>query len=130
MPSFLIFKGKQILQSWISPKLEPETVLQVSDSGWTNSEVAITWLRHFDLYTEPRLQGIYRLLILDGHKSHVSIQFVKYCEAHKIIPLCLPPHSTHMLQPLDIGVFGPLANAYKKRIYDYSLYGAVNITKR
>jgi DDE superfamily endonuclease len=33
----------------------------------------------------------------------VSIPFIEYCEQHHIIPLCLPPHSTHVLQPLDVG---------------------------
>ena len=59
----------------------------------------------------------------------MSIQFAEYCETHKIIPLCLPPHSTHLLQPLDVGIFSPLARAYKKRLYDFAFYGAVNITK-
>jgi len=27
---------------------------------------------------------------------------------------CLPPHTTHRLQPLDVGVFGPLQNAWQK----------------
>ena len=25
---------------------------------------------------------------------------------------CLPPHSTHLLQPLDVGLFGPLQHFY------------------
>jgi hypothetical protein len=44
-----------------------------------------------------------QLLILDGHTSHVSLSFIEYCEQQYIIPLCLPPHSTHILRPLDVG---------------------------
>ena len=58
------------------------------------------------------------------------LQFVKYYEAHKIVPLCLPPYSTHILQPLDVSIFRPLARAYKKRLYDIALYGALAITKQ
>jgi len=57
------------------------------------------------------------------------MQFIKYCEAYKIIPLYLPPHLTHLLQPLDVGIFSPLSKAYRKRLYDFAFYGAVNITK-
>ena len=57
------------------------------------------------------------------------MQFIEYCEAHKIIPLCLPPHSTHLLQPLDVGIFSPLSKAYRKRLHDFAFYGAINITK-
>jgi len=56
--------------------------------------------------------GYTRLLIMDGHTSHVSWQFFDYCLEHNIIPLCLPPHSTHLLQPLDVGLFGPLQRNY------------------
>ena len=129
MPPYIIFEGKQVQRAWITACLNPETVIRVSDSGWTNSDIALDWLDHFDLYTKPRLQGIYRLLILDGHESHVSMQFVEYCETHKIVLLRLP-HSTHILQPLDVGIFGPLSRAYKKRLYDIALYGALAITKQ
>ncbi|OCL00403.1 CENP-B protein, partial [Cenococcum geophilum 1.58] len=73
--------------------------------------------------------GIYCLLILDGYKSYVLIQFTKYCEAYKIIPLYLPPYSTHLLQPLDVGIFSPLSKAYRKRLHNFAFYRAVNITK-
>lgn len=45
-----------------------------------------------------------------------------------IIPLCLPPHSTHILQPLDVGIFSPLAKAYKTRVQQHSLFGTERIT--
>ncbi len=32
---------------------------------------------------------------------------------------CLPPHTTHRLQPLDIGIFGPLQHAWTKRCNEY-----------
>jgi len=46
------------------------------------------------------------------------------------VPLYLPPHLTHILQPLDIGIFGPLLQAYKKRLNDTALYGALAILKQ
>ena len=56
------------------------------------------------------------LLILDGHESHKSLAFQKICEENKIITLCMPPHSSHILQPLDVGCFAPLKRAYSKEI--------------
>jgi len=35
-----------------------------------------------------------------------------------------------ILQPLDVGIFLPLSEAYKKRLYDYCTYGVVNIGKQ
>ena len=69
------------------------------------------------------------MLIVDGHESHVSIPFMEFCTQAKIIPLCLPPYSTHLLQPLDVGVFGPLSKAFKQLVSSQSRYGAVTISK-
>jgi hypothetical protein len=54
----------------------------------------------------------YRILIADGHSSHLSQEFLDYCLAHKILLCILPPHSTHSLQPLDVVLFLPLLIAY------------------
>jgi hypothetical protein len=55
-------------------------------------------------------------LVLDGHESHHSAEFELFCKENKIITLCMPPHSSHLLQPLDVGCFGPLKVAYGKQI--------------
>ncbi len=34
-----------------------------------------------------------------------------FCIDNNIILFLLPPHSSHLLQPLDIGVFGPVKSA-------------------
>jgi DDE superfamily endonuclease len=89
----------------------------------------VHWLRDtFDLYTKPRTTGSQPLLILDGHGSHVSPEFVEYAEQHNIVPLYFPPHSTHHFQPLDVGLFSSLAKAYKRRLRETSMYDAVNVT--
>ncbi|KEQ68918.1 Fot5 transposase, partial [Aureobasidium namibiae CBS 147.97] len=44
----------------------------------------------------------------DGHKSHVSEDFELKCREAKIICLCLPPHTSDVLQPLDLRMFSPL----------------------
>ncbi|XP_044714534.1 DDE superfamily endonuclease, CENP-B-like protein [Hirsutella rhossiliensis] len=49
----------------------------------------------------------YRLLITDGHSSHVNMDFLEWCDQHRIIVAVFPPHSTHRLQPL-MCPFGPL----------------------
>jgi hypothetical protein len=56
------------------------------------------------------------LLILDGHESHKSKEFKDYCVENRIVTLCMPPHSSHLLQPLDVGCFAPLKNAYSRQV--------------
>lgn len=44
------------------------------------------------------------LLILDNHSSRNALDAKMLWEDHKIMVLCLPAHSSHLLQPLDLGV--------------------------
>ena len=50
-----------------------------------------------------------------GHRSRITCQFIQYAIDHDIVFLCFPPHSTHLLQPLDIGLLSPLQNTTAKR---------------
>ena len=55
----------------------------------------------------------YRLLVLDGQGSHLTAYFDRLGSETDIIPICMPPHSSHLLQPLDVGCFAPLKSAYR-----------------
>jgi hypothetical protein len=69
------------------------------------------------------------MLVLDGHKSHISVDFENFCKEHNIIPICLPPHSSHLTQPLDVGFFGLLKKAYGKEIGKFIQAHVNHITK-
>jgi hypothetical protein len=55
--------------------------------------------------------GKQRLLLLDGHRSHLMARFIAFCIDKSIDLVVLPPHTSHILQPLDISVFSPLKQA-------------------
>ena len=96
------------------------TVSSISHSpkGWTDQELGSAWLEcDFKPTTAARNKtGGYRLLILDGHNSHTTYRFCSFVEKHKIIVLCLPPHTTHRLQPCNVRAFGPLNSTWKAEI--------------
>ncbi len=52
------------------------------------------------------------VLVVDGYSSHKNTQLFVWCKEHEIILLLLYPNSTHILQVLDIGIFGPLKMKY------------------
>jgi hypothetical protein len=62
------------------------------------------------------LSSIVRLLLLDGHGSHLTARFIAFCIDKNIDLVCLPPHTSHLLQPLDVGVFSPLKRALSAEI--------------
>ena len=89
----------------------------MSANGWTDNEIGLEWIKQcFEPETQCDDDSEYRLLILDGHASHVTTKVIRFCVDHKIILLCLPPHTTHLLQPLDVGIFAALATAYKASV--------------
>jgi hypothetical protein len=112
IPPLIILKGQYHLCSWYDESLPRDWVIAVSENGWTTNEIGLQWIQHFEEHTNQRTTGAWRLLILDGHESHNSVQFTEFCTEKKIITLCMPPHSSHLLQPLDIACFAPLKKAY------------------
>jgi hypothetical protein len=86
------------------------------------------WLeRDFAPESAARLAdlGHYRLLILDGHNSHCTYRFCTFADKHRIIIICLPSHTTHGLQPNDVGVFGPLAGKWRKLVTEVPSFVAI-----
>jgi hypothetical protein len=56
--------------------------------------------------------GAWQLLIINSYESHCAVEFQERCKEKKIITLCMPPYSSHLLQPLDVACFAPLKRAY------------------
>jgi hypothetical protein len=56
-------------------------------------------------------------------------EFDLFCKEHSIITLCMPPHSSHLLQPLDVGCFAVLKRSYGRQIERYFRNG-VNHTDK
>jgi hypothetical protein len=116
LPVFIIFKAKIMLETWMLA-LEKEGKICLSDKGWTDNYLGLQWFKQvFHPQTKKTLKGEYRLLIVDGHASHVTSEVIIFCRQEKIILACLPPHTTHALQPLDVSFFLPLSNNYRRRL--------------
>ena len=119
LPPCVVFQGKVYIAGWFESNLPSDWRIEVSSNGWTTDEIGLRWLeKHFIPHTNSRVRGRYRLLILDGHGSHLTPQFDRICADNNIIPLCMPAHSSHLLQPLDVGCFAPLKRAYGRFVSD------------
>ncbi|KAG6990073.1 ATP-dependent DNA helicase pif1 [Fusarium oxysporum f. sp. conglutinans] len=98
IPPFIIGAGQYHLATWYRESSLPgDWAIATSPNGWTDNEIGLEWLKHFDRCTTKQSKNRYRLLILDGHESHHSVDFERYCKANKVITLCMPPHSSHLL---------------------------------
>jgi hypothetical protein len=121
LPPTLIYQAKNgaIRDTWVEGITSGEHPVHVvsSPSGWTNNDIGLSWIKQvFDQYTKEKCRRSYRLLILDGHGSHVTMDFIEYCHQNRILLAIFPPHSTHTLQSLDVVMFKPLSSAYTSEL--------------
>jgi hypothetical protein len=121
LPPGLIYQAAKgaIQSSWVEDIKagKHQVFITSSPSGWTNDDIGLAWLEQvFDRHTKKKSRRSYRLLILDGHGSHITMDFIDYCDKNKILLAIFPPHSTHTLQPLDVVMFKPLSQAYSSEL--------------
>ncbi|KAF7571799.1 Membrane-bound metallopeptidase [Pyrenophora tritici-repentis] len=108
LPPSLIYAAKKgaIRLSWVEDIKagEHEVFVSSSPTGWSNDNIGLAWLEQV-------------------HGSHVTIEFIDYCDRHRILLIILPPYSTHTLQPLDLVLFKTLSQAYSNELTNH-LYKA------
>ena len=99
----------------------PVELLQAQSSRWINCETFMDWFEHFVCVTKL-FASFPVLLTVDGHTSHARHLhlIVKARECHITI-ICLPPHSTHKLQPLDKTLMAPLKHYYGEEVRRWQL---------
>jgi hypothetical protein len=132
IPPLIILKGKEQQASWYQEAgLPQDWHIATSPNGWTTDLLGLRWLKEvFHPFSKSYSVGAKRLLILDGHSSHLTAEFDLFCKENAIVCLCMPPHSSHLLQPLDVGVFGPLKRAYGKLVERMMVAGNNHIDKQ
>src|SRR6266480_6801984 len=122
IPPVITSQGSVHLQRHFQD-LPDRYLLSVSDSGYINDEILIKTLKHINQFTKLRMKGKYRLLLLDNHECHLSLEFREYCEAEGIIPFTLLPHTTHFLQPLNVGCFQPNKHYHREAVNEATRMG-------
>lgn len=119
----IIYKAAHHQERWVRMKdNRMGWSYATSSRGWTDDELGFEWLKIFDKQTRIDGQPVSRILILDNHGSHVTGQCIRYCIDNNIILIAFPPHCTHLLQPLDVGVFAPLQSYYSRFIHEATQY--------
>ena len=81
-------------------------------------EIFMSYLtNHFPKYAQGRSKPI--IVLYDGHRSHISLPLIDWARNHNIHLFILPAHTSHVLQHLDIGCFGPFERVYNADCHKY-----------
>ncbi|XP_052778860.1 uncharacterized protein LOC128216341 [Mya arenaria] len=84
----------------------------VSESGFINTDLFHQWFIKIFLANCGSVRPV--LLIMDNHDAHVHLHTIKAAIENDVVLLGLPAHTTHILQPLDVKVIGPLKARFSK----------------
>ena len=84
-----------------------DTLESNSPNGYVedDSELFCGFFNKLFIPDTKNIQGP-KLLILDGHGSHLSVDLIDLCRRKNTCTAC--HHTTHVFQPLDVVIFNPL----------------------
>ena len=116
MPPMVIFDRKRLKPDHCNGEI-PGSVYGLSSKGWIDSELFEVWFTKHFLTHIPAVRPV--LLLLDGHSSHYQLPLIQRAAKENVIIFCLPPHTTHLLQPLDKTCFSPLKDYWNEECQKY-----------
>ena len=85
----------------------PGTLYGVSENGWITQKLFKEWFHQHFLTFIPSARPV--VLLMDGHSTHYCPDTIQMAAACKVVLCTLPPHTTHLTQPLDKGCLHSLA---------------------
>jgi len=88
------------------------------------------WMvKNFDAQTKEKAGGRTRVLLMDGHSSHYTLELLKYARDNNIVILGYPPHCTHVLQGLDVVCFAKMKREFRTEIHKFEDLHMAPVTK-
>lgn len=111
LPPYIVYKSKNIYPEWMQGGPEGSHYNRTK-SGWFDSLCFEDWFLKIAFPFLRRKQEK-KILIGDNLASHLSYSVIKSCMENDIHFVFLPKNSTHLCQPLDVAVFGPLKRVWR-----------------
>ena len=101
-----------------------------SESGWMKAETYYEFIANaFIPWLDNNSIKRPVILFVDGHKTHMTMQLSTLCENNSVLYL-LPPNTTHILQPANVGAFKPLKNTWRKYVHEFQRENPNSMVRR
>jgi hypothetical protein len=124
---FWTFAGKRLTKRFTAGTTK--SVAQMTDNGWPDSSTFLLFLQHF----KAHMVGVglsKALLIMDNNSINLDPTCRLFCLNNHIAMLTLPANTTHKMQPLDVGFFGPLDKVVRKMAADeFTILNESNVAR-
>lgn len=119
LPPFVVYKAENIYDLWVQGG-PPGTRYGCSKSGWFDTLAFEEWFFSIVLpFVRKTKNGQKFLIIGDNLSSHFSTRVLESCRDNDIEFRCLPPNSTHLCQPLDVALYGPLKRHWRQVLIEF-----------
>ena len=109
LPTMVIFKGSLPHRDY-KDGVPSKWTYATSESGYMDGELFAEWFERVFIPNCGQERPV--LLCMDNHESHISLSVVQNAQKHGIILVGFPAHTTHLLQPLDVKIMGPLKERF------------------
>ena len=116
LPPMVIFQGARLNYELTIGEV-PGTLYGLSEKGWIDQTLFFRWFN--DVFTKHISPARPVLLMLDGHSTHYTPEVVHAAAKQGVVMLCLPPHTTHCIQPLDVSFFKSLKAHWSTACHGY-----------
>lgn len=117
IPPALVFPGKKLTKAML--KGAPTgTVAMCTENGYFTAKAFKQYLDHFAKHSRPTEQSPV-LLVIDGFAGHIDADVLSHAKKLNILIECFPSHSTHALQPMDVGIFSSFKSYYRRRYAEW-----------
>ena len=125
---YVVYKAEHLHDRWIQGG--PAHVrYNRTRSGWFDSVCFTDWFMSVVVPYCRRLDGTSKkVLIGDNLASHFSADVIAKCEDQNIRFACLPPNSTHMCQPLDVCLYGPMKRYWRETLTEWKSVSYTHLT--
>lgn len=130
LPPVFVFPRIRNPSEYLSEDSPTGAIALGNKSGWMTSELFPEVLKHIINHTRCSTDRKI-LLLLDNHESHISVEAIRYCKLNGIVLFSFPPHTTHRMQPLDVGIYAPFKTYLATAFNDWMLaHPGIPITVR
>lgn len=89
------------------------SIIHCTLKGWMNWNTFSAFIDHFDNNVDKNDRPV--ILLIDSVTSHINMDTFTKAGSRGIEIYMLVPHATHLMQPLDKGVFEPLKKSATKQ---------------
>jgi hypothetical protein len=120
LPTVILWPRKSLPPEF--PAKSDELIFIPNGSGWQTKDsfylCMSTVLVPAIVARRNRIQpaAMYALLLLDSHSSRCSSKLLQLCADNKIILLTIPPHTSHLVQPLDRAPNGAMKRVLREEL--------------